>query len=108
MVAAQASHIVMDPAAARSPDLNMVTGAMYLNTGPGCYRATDPDMVLCCSSGLDSFTAPGGSAVHPDLYGPGGSMNLGQQQGLKCWLISKESVQTPVVTGATDIDTNPG
>lgn len=54
--------------------------------------------------------ALGGSVSHPNLYGPGSSMTLKHQHGLRCQLRPGTSAQPSVVTGATDInaDANPG
>ena len=58
---------------------------MDINTDSDGDRAKDPDMAIGCSSGLDVTMALGGSAWHLDLCGPGSSMALRYQHGLRSW-----------------------
>lgn len=48
----------------------MVTGALDINTDPGCSRAMDSDMALSRSSGPHVTMALGSSEGHSDLHGP--------------------------------------
>lgn len=50
---------------------------MAIKSDPGCCcRATDSDMALRSSPGLDVTMTSGGSAGHADQHGPHGSMTL--------------------------------
>lgn len=47
----------------------MVTGAMDLNEVPGCDKANDPDMIICCNSSLDDISVDlGVSSGHTLLW----------------------------------------
>lgn len=37
----------------------MVSGTIDINTGISCYRATDPDVALSSSPGLEDTISPG-------------------------------------------------
>lgn len=59
-------------------------------------------MVLRNSPGLDITMAPGGSAGDAGLHGPGGSVDLGHQYGLRCLAGPCSFIQPSVVTEVTD------
>lgn len=61
----------------------MVTEAMDVNTDPNFCRARDIDMAIGSSTGPDVIMVPGGSTVHPANHGPGGSVELRYQHGLR-------------------------
>lgn len=64
--------------------LLVVARAIDINTDPSCGWATmDPDMALGQSSAPDVTVALGGTVSHSDQYGPGGSVALGHQRGLR-------------------------
>lgn len=69
------------PRPGASPWPSIAIGAADINTDPGCYRATDPDMTLGSSLGMDYTMALGGNTGHPDLCGPGCSIAPRLQQG---------------------------
>lgn len=46
----------------------VITGASDINRDPGCSKATDPDMALSCSSGLDVTMALHSCTGHSDLH----------------------------------------
>ena len=48
----------------------MLPGAVDINTDPDCSRATDADMALGFSLGLDITMAHSGSTGHSDQHGP--------------------------------------
>lgn len=75
---------------------------MDINTDPGCRNATNPNMALHHSLGLDVTMVQGGST------GPNGSMALEDQYGLACLTRSQSPAQPLVVTEAIDINTDPG
>lgn len=75
---------------------------MDINTDPGCRNATNPNVALHHSLGLDVTMVQGGST------GPNGSMALEDQYGLACLTRSQSSAQPLVVTEAIDINTDPG
>lgn len=64
--------------------LTVKTETIDINTDRGRNRAMYPDLSPSHNSGLEVTTAIGGSAGHPGMYGPGESMTLGHQYGLKC------------------------
>lgn len=55
---------------------SVVTKAMYNNTDPSCYKATDTDMTLCTSLAPDVIMALGGIKDTTDKHDLSGSMTL--------------------------------
>lgn len=51
---------------------------------------------------------PSDSSGHPDMYGPGGSLTLKYQHGLRCQFTPWTSAQPSVATLATDINGDTG
>lgn len=76
-------------AAAWSVDANMisgacplvVTGAIDINSDPGCYRAIDPDIALCKIPSQDNTLTLGDSTDPSDQHVLGGNMALGHPHG---------------------------
>ncbi|KAL6073616.1 hypothetical protein STEG23_027917 [Scotinomys teguina] len=78
---------------------------MEINTDPSCSKIMEPDMGVL---GLDITMVLGGSTGHPDQYGPGIILILRHQHGLK-WLTRPLALaQHSMVSGAIDINTDPG
>lgn len=48
----------------------MAIWAVDITTEPGCYRNTDPDMILCGILGLNVTMAPGGCPGYLDSIVP--------------------------------------
>lgn len=101
-VAVQAFQIGICPEAIWSPYFKMAPDGVQTldscnrshepqNADPDCSRAMDSGMGLRCSLGVDVNMAQGSRAGHPNLYGPGGSVALWHQHGLKCWPIPSAS-----------------
>lgn len=84
----------------------VTTWATDINIEPGSGRATDPDMVLCSSLGLDITLNPGGCAGHLDCHGPQGNMALGHQCGPRWQPRPPALVWYLMVSGVIDIHTD--
>lgn len=69
--------------------------SLDINSDPDCSRTTDSDRVLSSSWGLDVTVTPGSSKGHPDKHGP------------RWWSRPQESAWPSMVTGATNINTDP-
>lgn len=70
---------------------------MDINTDPDYGRTKNPDMVLGSSPDPDVTVASGGLAGHSDWHGPR------PQPAFRWWPRSQPSVQSLVVTRATDL-----
>lgn len=56
-----------------------------MNSDPGFWKATDPDMALGSSQGPKDTTGTRGNPGRSDQLGPSGYMALGHQQGHRLW-----------------------
>lgn len=56
---------------------------MDINSDPGCYGTTDPDMSLSSSPDPDGSMTLADSSGHSDQKGPGGGTALGHPHAYK-------------------------
>lgn len=76
-----------------------------INTDRGCGRIIDPDMAHSCISGLDENMAPGGNIDPQGLHGPRRQLDSPRQA--QTWPRLQAFTRFSVITGVTDINTDP-
>lgn len=86
----------------------VITGTEGIKSDPGCCGDTDTDIALGNSVGLGDTMALGGSIGHSGKHGSCGSMALGYQHGPMSWTRPETLVRSLVLTGAKDINKDPG
>lgn len=86
----------------------VVSWSMTIRTDTICNRTTDPEMSLGSSLGLNVTMALAEAYVTQISMVSGGRMSIVHQHGFR-WLIRPQAtVQSTVVTGAMDINSDPG
>lgn len=89
--------------------VSVVTGAVDINSDPGCFKVTDLDMTLSSSSGPDNTMAPGENEGHSDQHGHGGSsMAFRHPHGHRFWSRPWAPMWSLLATWTTDINTDLG